>query len=109
MGNFSVCLKTILLHVKDWWILTGVAIIYADVTVRFIQWRIKMGIEKICDKIINDFNKIPEAKHMTEWRTTLMEKYKLSNKKARKCIKYLIENEFLGTDPMIRTLFWKKQ
>jgi len=96
--------------IKESWILLAGTIIIFGAIKKFIEWRIRMGIKKICNKIINDFNMMTETKNTSEWRPILMEKYKLSSDKAWQCIKYLEENGLLVKDPTnISTFYWRKR
>lgn len=106
-------MENFLLYVKEWWILTGVTIIYIDIAIRVTKGVEKMSIEKICKKIISDFNDIydkPKPILRSELRPILIKKYKIKNGKAIRCIKYLKENEFIFADPInMLVLYWRKQ
>jgi len=94
MGDFLLC-------IKEWWILTGVTVINIGAIIQIVKWRKKMGIEKICIKIINYYNKLYDKRgliHKSELRPTLIKEFKLNNRKAIKCIKYLMENHFIIED-----------
>jgi hypothetical protein len=100
MGKFLLC-------VKEWWILTGVAIIYINITVRIIKWVPKMRLKKLSSKIINDYDNIDDpSDFILISKSELMKKYNISKEKAFECMLYLEENKYIYRDTKYPHKLW---